>query len=155
MIKKMALFQILLSWMLIGTLLSAQKVTQIKFEGLAHLSPTTAKEIAGIRVGEDITAEKINDSIKNFFMQGYFKDVWVDQNGGVLTYHFKEKLAIANIDIKGYGSGDEGAKLLETIGLKKGDLYDERRVKKAKRTLIANVESLSLIHISEPTRPKR
>ncbi len=141
MIKKMAFFQILLSWMLIGALLSAQKVTQIKFEGLAHLSPTTAKEIAGIRVGEEITAEKINDSIKNFFLQGYFKDVWVDQNSGVLTYHFKEKLAIANIDIKGYGSGDEGAKLLETIGLKKGDLYDERRVKKAKRTLIANVES--------------
>ena len=141
MIKKTALFQILLFWILIGSLLSAQKVTQIKFEGLAHLSPTTAKEIAGIRVGEEINAGKINDSIKNFFAQGYFKDVWVDQQGGVLIYHFKEKLAIANVDIKGYGSGDDGVKLLEGIGLKKGDLYDERRVKKAKRTLIAKLES--------------
>lgn len=141
MIKKIALFQILLSWILIGSLLSAQKVTQIKFEGLAHLSPTTAKEIAGIRVGEEINAGKINDSIKNFFSQGYFKDVWVDQQGGVLIYHFEEKLAIANVDIKGYGSGDDGTKLLEGIGLKKGDLYDERRVKKAKRTLISRLES--------------
>ncbi len=141
MIKKTALVQILLSWMLIGSFLSAQKVTQIKFEGLAHLSPTTAKEIAGIRVGEEINAGKINDSIKNFFAQGYFKDVWVDQQGGVLIYHFKEKLAIANVDIKGYGSGDDGMKLLEGIGLKKGDLYDERRVNKAKRTLIAKLES--------------
>ncbi|UPT77228.1 outer membrane protein assembly factor BamA [Sulfurovum sp. XGS-02] len=141
MIKKTALVQILLSWMLVGSLLSAQKVTQIKFEGLAHLSPTTAKEIAGIRVGEEINAGKINTSIKNFFAQGYFKDVWVDQQGGVLIYHFKEKLAIANVDIKGYGSGDDGMKLLEGIGLKKGDLYDERRVKKAKRTLIAKLES--------------
>ena len=141
MIKKTAMVQILLSWMLIGSLLSAQKVTQIKFEGLAHLSPTSAKEIAGIRVGEEINAGKINDSIKNFFAQGYFKDVWVDQQGGVLIYHFKEKLAIANVDIKGYGSGDDGVKLLEGIGLKKGDLYDERRVKKAKRTLIAKLES--------------
>ncbi len=141
MIKKIALFQILFSWILIASLLSAQKVTQIKFEGLAHLSPTMAKEIAGIHVGDEINAGNINDSIKNFFSQGYFEDVWVDQNGGVLVYHFKEKLAIANIDIKGYGSGDDGAKLLETIGLKKGDLYDERRIKKAKRTLIANVES--------------
>jgi outer membrane protein insertion porin family len=141
MIKKTALVQILLSWILIGSFLSAQKVTQIKFEGLAHLSPTTAKEIAGIRVGEEINAGKINDSIKNFFAQGYFKDVWVDQQGGVLIYHFKEKLAIANVDIKGYGSGDDGMKLLEGIGLKKGDLYDERRVKKAKRTLIAKLES--------------
>jgi outer membrane protein insertion porin family len=141
MIKKIAIFQILLSWILIGSLLSAQKVTQIKFEGLAHLSPTTAKEIAGIRVGEEINAGKINDSIKNFFSQGYFKDVWVDQQGGVLIYHFEEKLAIANVDIKGYGSGDEGTKLLEGIGLKKGDLYDERRVKRAKRTLISKLES--------------
>jgi len=141
MIKKIALFKILFSWMLIGSLLLAQKVTQIKFEGLAHLSPTVAKEIADIRVGEVINAEKINDSIKNFFSQGYFKDVWVDQQGGVLIYHFEEKLAIANVDIKGYGSGDEGKKLLEGIGLKKGDLYDTRRVKKAKRTLIAKLES--------------
>ncbi|MEN8728058.1 MAG: outer membrane protein assembly factor BamA, partial [Sulfurovum sp.] len=141
MIKKIALFQILLSWILIGSLLSAQKVTQIKFEGLAHLSPTTAKEIAGIRVGEEINAGKINDSIKNFFSQGYFKDVWVDQQGGVLIYHFEEKLAIANVDIKGFGSGDEGTKLLEGIGLKKGDLYDKRRVKKAQRTLISRLES--------------
>ncbi len=141
MIKKIALFKILLAWMLIGSLLSAQKVTQIKFEGLVRLSPTTAKEIAGIRVGDEINAGKINDSIKNFFSQGYFKDVWVDQQGGVLIYHFEEKLAIANVDIQGYGSGDDGTKLLEGIGLKKGDLYDQRRVKKAKRTLIAKLES--------------
>lgn len=141
MIKKISLFKILFSWMLIGSLLLAQKVTQIKFEGLAHLSPTVAKEIAGIRVGEEITAEKINESIKNFFSQGYFKDVWVDQQGGLLIYHFEEKVAIAHVDIKGYGSGDEGKKLLEGIGVKKGDLYDERRVKKAKRTLIAKLES--------------
>ena len=146
MIKKRALFKvhpfkILFPWMLIGSLLMAQKVTQIKFEGLSHLSPTIAKEIAGIHVGDQINAEKINDSIKKFFSQGYFKDVWVDKTGGVLTYHFKEKLAIANVDIKGYGSGDDGKKLLDGIGLKKGDLYDERRVRKAKRTLISQLES--------------
>lgn len=146
MIKKRALlkvhpFKILFSWMLIGSLLLAQKVTQIKFEGLSHLSPTIAKEIAGIHVGDEINAGKINDSIKKFFAQGYFKDVWVDQSGGVLTYHFKEKLAIANVDIKGYGTGDDGKKLLDGIGLKKGDLYDERRVRKATRTLISQLES--------------
>jgi len=141
MIKKTALFNILFSWILIGSFLSAQKVTQIKFEGLAHLSTTSAKEIAGIHVGDEITAAKINDSIKNFFSQGYFKDVWVDQQGGVLIYHFEEKLAIANVDIKGYGSGDDGKNLLEGIGVKKGDLYDERRVRKAEKTLIAKLES--------------
>jgi len=136
MIKKIALI-----WIFVGSFLLAQKVTHIKFEGLAHLSTTTAKEIAGIRVGDEITASNVNESIKNFFSQGYFQDVWVDKKGGTLIYHFKEKLAIANVDIKGYGSGDDGEKLLAGIGVKKGDLYDERRVKKATRTLIAKLES--------------
>ena len=136
MIKK-----IVLTWMFLGAFLLAQKVTQIKFEGLAHLSNSTAKEIAGIRVGDEITAENVNESIKNFFSQGYFQDVWVDKKGGTLIYHFKEKLSIANVDIKGYGSGDDGEKLLAGIGIKKGDLYDERRIKKATRTLISKLES--------------
>lgn len=141
MVKKTLFSKILLSWMLVGTFLLAQKVTQIKFEGLAHLSPTAAKEISGISVGDIITAENVNESIKNFFSQGYFKDVWVDQKGGILIYHFKEKLSIANVDIKGYGSGDDGEKLLGGIGIKKGDLYDDRRVKKATKTLIAKLEA--------------
>jgi len=136
MIKKIAFV-----WMLVGSFLLAQKVTQIKFEGLAHLSPVTAKEIAGIHIGEVITTEKINNSIKNFFEQGYFKDVWVDKRGGILIYHFKEKVAIANVEIKGYGSGDDAEKLLKSIGLKKGDLYDNRRIKKAKKAIISQLEA--------------
>ena len=136
MIKKIAL-----SWMLIGSLLLAQKVTQIKFEGLAHLSPSVAMEVADIRVGDQMNSDKINQSIKNFFEQGYFKDIWVDKQGGVLIYHFTEKIAIANIEVKGYGSGDDGEKLLKSIGLKKGDLYDDMRIKKAKKTLISRLES--------------
>ena len=141
MVKKTWFSKILLSWMLIGTFLLAQKVTQLKFEGLAHLSHTTAKEVAGVHIGDEINAGMINESIKNFFAQGYFTDVWVDQQGGTLIYHFKEKLAIANVDIKGYGSGDDGEKLLAGIGVKKGDLYDERRVKKATKTLISKLEA--------------
>ena len=136
MIKKMAL-----SWMLIGSLLLAQKITQIKFEGLAHLSPSVAMEIADLRIGDQMDPAKIDESIKKFFEQGYFEDIWVDKQGGVLIYHFKEKVAIANIQVKGYGSGDDGEKLLKTIGLKKGDLYDETRIKVAKKTLISRLES--------------
>jgi len=141
MIKKIAPFKILLAWMLIGSLLSAQKVTQIKFEGLAHLSPSVALEIADIRVGDQMDSDKINQSILNFFEQGYFKDIWVDQQGGVLIYHFEEKVAIANLQVKGFGSGDDGEELLKGIGIKKGDLYDEARIQHAKKTLMSKLES--------------
>ena len=127
--------------MLIGSLLFAQKITQIKFEGLSHLSPSVALEVAGLRVGDEMDIAKINKSIVNFFDQGYFEDVWVDREGGKLIYHFKEKIAIANVEIKGFGSGDEAETLLKSIGLKKGDLYDEGRVEKAKKLLVERLQS--------------
>jgi len=133
--------KIVLFWLLAGSLLLAQKVTQIKFVGLAHLSPSMALEVADIRVGDQMDAEKIDDSVKNFFEQGYFKDVWVDRKGGTLIYHFDEKRAIANIEIKGYGSGDDGKKLKENLGIKKGDLYDTTKINQAKKTLIAQLEA--------------
>ncbi len=135
MIKK-----IILSWLFVGSLLLAQRVTQIKFEGLSHLSPSVAKEIGGIRVGDEMDAHKINEALKNFFLQGYFSDVWVDRQNGTLIFHFQEKKAIANVEIRGYGSGDDGKKLLESIGVKKGDLYDARKIRKAKAAIISNLE---------------
>ena len=133
--------KIILAWMLLASFLLAQKVTQIKFERLVHLSPSVALEIANIHVGEEMNTAKINESIKNLFSQGYFKDVWVDKKDGTLIYYFEEKMAIANIKISGYGSGDDGEKLLTDLGLKKGDLYDRGRVRKAKATLISQLEA--------------
>ena len=133
--------KIVLLWILTASLLLAQKVTQIKFVGLAHLSPSMALEVADIRVGDQMDAEKIDDSVKNFFEQGYFKDVWVDRQGGTLIYHFDEKRAIANIEIKGYGSGDDGKNLKANLGIKKGDLYDTTKINQAKKTLIAQLEA--------------
>jgi outer membrane protein insertion porin family len=137
MIRKVATF-----WIVAGTLLSAQKVKQIKFDGLLHLSPSVAKEIAGIREGDSVDAEQIDESVKNLYSQGYFKDVWVEKkNNGLIVYHFDEKPAISKVKIKGYGTGDDGEKLLKGIGLKKGDLYDEGRIDRAKEVLVRKIES--------------
>ncbi len=134
--------KIVLSWVLIGSFLFAQKITQIKFEGLSHLSPQVAMEIADLRVGEQMSAEKVNQAIVNFYNQGYFEDVWADRKGGVLIFHFKEKTAIANVKIEGFGSDDETKKLLGSIGLKKGDLYDEGKIEHAKKLLSERLQSM-------------
>ena len=133
--------KIALTLVLAGALLMAEKISRIEYVGLAHLSPSVATEISGIHVGDEMDLAKINQSVKNFYAQGYFEDVWVESKGSTLIYHFKEKVAIANLEIKGFGTGDEGKKLLESTGLKKGDLYDQRRVKQAQKALIANLES--------------
>lgn len=139
--------------MFVGSLLLAQKITQIKFEGLHHLSKQVALEVADLRVGEEMDIDKINQAIVNFYNQGYFEDVWVDREGGRLIFHFKEKLAIANVEIKGFGSGDDTDQLLKSIGLKKGDLYDKGRVEKAKKLLSERLQAMgnydSVIEVTE------
>jgi len=125
-----------------GALLTAEEVKQIKFDGLLHLSPSVAKEVAGIREGDEVDATKIDESVKNLYSQGYFKDVWVERKeNGLLVYHFDEKPAISKVTINGYGSSDESKELQTAMGLKKGDLYDERRIEKAKEALISKAES--------------
>jgi outer membrane protein insertion porin family len=134
--------KIVFSWMLIGSFLLAQKITQISFKGLNYLSPQVAMEVAGLRKGEELSIEKINQAIVNFYNQGYFEDVWVDREGGKLIFHFKEKIAIAHVEIRGFGSNDEANRLLRSIGLKKGDLYDGGRIEKAKKLLSERLQSM-------------
>jgi len=131
--------KIALAWMFAGSVLLAQKITAIKFEGLAHLSKSVAYEVAGIRPGDDVTSEQIDESVKNFFDQGYFRDVWVEQEGSTLIYHFNEKRAIAKVKVTGYG--DDGKKLLKQAGIKKGDLYDEMRIQRAKKMMQSALEA--------------
>jgi len=134
--SKLALVGVALS-----SVASGQKITNIQFDGLIHLSPNAAKEVAGIREGDTVDVGQIDDSVKNLYSQGYFKDVWVENKGGKLVYHFDEKPIISNVQITGYGSGDEGDKLLEGAGIKKGDFYDDRRVETAKKAIIEKLEA--------------
>ncbi|WP_456404910.1 outer membrane protein assembly factor BamA [Hydrogenimonas sp.] len=118
---------------------TAQQIKAIKFDGLIHLSPQIAQEIVGIAPGEPIDIEKVDEAIKKLYAQGYFRDIWVTEEHGVLTFHFKEKPVISQVEFVGYGESKKD-ELLSQIGLKKGDIYDERRVEKAVAKLRAMIE---------------
>ncbi len=110
--------------------LYAQTIQDIKFEGLLHLSPSIAKEMIGLHKGEPLDMEKIDEAVKKFYEQGYFKDIWVEEKNGELIFHFQEKPLIAQIEVLGYLEGKE-EELPDILGLKKGDIYDEEAIAKA------------------------
>ncbi|NPA82316.1 MAG: outer membrane protein assembly factor BamA [Epsilonproteobacteria bacterium] len=118
---------------------ATEVIKDIKFEGLIHISPAIAKEIIGIKKGSKFDIEKIDKSIKKLFKQKYFKDIWVTDEGGVLTYHFVEKPVIAKVDLVGY-SNDKKERMLELIDIHKGDIYDLERIEEAKRRIIKMLE---------------
>ena len=56
----------------LSSLLLSQTITSIKYEGLLHLSTDVATEISGIHVGDEFDINKIDESLKKFYKQGYF-----------------------------------------------------------------------------------
>ncbi len=127
---------------MLSSLLLSQSITSIEYKGLLHLSEDVATEISGVRVGDEFDINKIDQSIKNFYKQGYFSDIVVSStDSGGLRYEFKEKSVISKLEMNGYSSDDEEEALFIEMGLKKGDLYDLEKVEKAKKRLIKKIEA--------------
>jgi len=113
----------------------ALTIQDVKYEGLSRISPMMAEELSGIHKGDQFNYDKVGKSILSFYSQGYFEDIWVDEEDGVLTFHFKEKAIISKVELKGWKENDEDI-YESVIQIKKGSLYDEKKLEAAKKRII-------------------
>jgi len=135
--RKLGLKTITLSLLVASALAhaSTQNVQSIQYDGMVHISETVAKRLNEVKIGEPLDAAAVDKTIKNFFDQGYFEDVWAEESEGKVTFHFKEKPIISKIELKGYKENDEEAKKT-LLQIDKGALYDEKRLESAKKRII-------------------
>ncbi len=120
--KKFLIFSVLLC-----SLLQAAVVKSLKFDGLIHISEEVASEMIGIKKGDSVDIEVIDRAVKTLYKQGYFKDVWVEEvSEGSIVFHFEEKPTVAKIELEGIGQNDK-EKGLESLGMKKGEVYDNEK----------------------------
>ena len=117
-----------------GTLY-AEVVKSINFEGMMHLSKPVALRMLSFEKGDDINVEDVDKAIKNYFNQGYFNDIWTEFSDGNLTFYFKEKAIISQVELKGWKENDDDVKE-NVIQIKKGTLYDEKKIEAAKQRII-------------------
>ncbi|ECL0668229.1 outer membrane protein assembly factor BamA [Campylobacter jejuni] len=121
---------------------NAATIKDIKFIGLNHLSNTSAINIAGLKIGEEINPAKINTAILNLYKQNYFENIAVENNNGILEIIVTEKPTIAKVSITGIASNDR--KQVESIlGIKRGTLLDEGSIKEAIERIKAYYEAKS------------
>ena len=125
----------------LASLLHAEQITSIEYINLTKISTNIANETLGIRVGDELSVEKVNKAIKEFYKYNYFEDISVSNNNGKLEFVFDEKPSIANVDITGYKQReDDITTLKKQIGIDKGNMYSAKRVKKAKEALLKVLE---------------
>lgn len=133
--------------------LEAKIIKDIKFEGLVHISSAIAYEIIDVKKGDEIDPSIIDESIKKLYRQRYFEDIWVDESDGVLTYHFKEKSVIAKVEVTGL-SKEKNEETLKIAGIKKGDIYDETKIKSAKTNIRKSLEAKGFFDSAIETQNK-
>ncbi|MDR3347581.1 MAG: outer membrane protein assembly factor BamA, partial [Helicobacteraceae bacterium] len=116
----------------------AKTYNEIRFTGLLRLSELSATELIGFSAGEEVSADRINAAIHKLFAQEYFTDIVVDEpEAGVLRFIFTEKPVIAHIGFKGMSDSERDEKYLPVFGIKRGEIYDPRRIEAAKKRLLA------------------
>lgn len=102
---------------------------------MVHISEAVANHLLTFKAGDDLDAKKIDEAIKTFYGQGYFNDIWVTEEYGTVTFHFKEKAIISKVEMKGWKEDDVDIKK-NLLQIKKGSLYDTKRIDAAKARII-------------------
>lgn len=136
--------------------LSADTIKSIEYKDVNKLSSEILNETLSMKVGEELNKDKLNDAVLKFYKYGYFDDITVSSENGILKFIFKEKPSISNVDIKGYKSRPEDLDAVRSaINLKKGAMYTEKRVKEAKEKLLSMLASEGFINSVVETEIER
>ncbi len=130
---------VLLTLSLCGTARAFEtfEVTDIRVEGLQRISPGTVFNYLPIKVGDTVDTQDSVTAVKALFKTGFFSDIHLERDGGVLVVYVKERAAISSIKITG-NKDLETDKLLEglkDIGLAEGRVFDRSLLDKVEQEL--------------------
>jgi len=101
-------------------------VEDIRVEGLRRLSPGTVFNALPISIGDRIDGDAIASAIRALYASGFFQDVAIGREGGVLVVDLVERPAIASVEVFGNKEldGDLLMQTLRGIGLAEGESFD-------------------------------
>jgi outer membrane protein insertion porin family len=112
-------------------------VKDIRVEGIQRTEAGTVFSYLPVKVGEWLDEEHATAAIRALFATGFFKDVNLEVEKGVLIVSVRERPAIGSIDINGVKDfpKDKLAESLKGIGLAEGRIFDRSSLEKAVQEL--------------------
>jgi len=124
-------------WMLLATLLlagqvqtvhaDAFQVTDIRLQGLQRVSAGTVFNLLPIDIGDTVDDYAVRQLIRELFKSGYFNNIRMARNDGVLIITLEERPAIDSIEIEGNKAIPTDALLdgLAQQGLEQGEIFKQ------------------------------
>jgi len=115
----------------------AFQVKDIRVEGLQRTEPGTVFSYLPVKVGDNLTQDKATAAISALYATGFFKDVRLEDQNGVLIVIVEERPAIAQIDFNGMKEfkKEDITAAFKQLGLSEGRILDKSLLDKAEQEL--------------------
>lgn len=112
-------------------------VTDIRVEGLQRIAPGTVFSYLPIKTGESFDETRSVEAVRALFKTGFFKDVRIEHDQGVLVVVVQERPAISSIEITGNKDieSEPLLKSLKDIGFAEGRVFDRSLLDKVEQEL--------------------
>lgn len=112
-------------------------VKDIRVDGLQRTEPGTIFSYLPVKVGETMTDEKAQQAIRALFATGFFRDVRLEVENGVLVVLVDERPAIAQIDFSGIKEFEPETlrRSFRELGLADSRIFDRSLLEQAEQEL--------------------
>jgi outer membrane protein insertion porin family len=112
-------------------------VKDIRIEGIQRTEAGTVFSYLPVKVGETMTDEKAAQAIRSLYATGFFRDVSLEVDNGVLIVAVQERPSVAQIEFLGTKefNKDDLLKGMRSIGLAEGRIFDRGLLDKAEQEL--------------------
>ena len=113
------------------------EIKDIRVEGIQRTEAGTVFSYLPVKVGDTMTDEKASQTIRALFATGFFRDVSVEAEEGVLVVVVQERPSIAQIQFTGMREFDRETvlKAMSQIGLAEGRIFDKGLLDRAEQEL--------------------
>ena len=110
-------------------------VKDIRVEGVQRTDAGTVFNYLPIKVGDRVDDEKASQAVKALYATGFFRDVRLEVENGVLVVIVQERPTISQIDIVGTKEFDKDTlkKALKDIGIAESRIFDRSALERAEQ----------------------
>ena len=113
----------------LSNILYAEIVNKIEISGNNRVNSETIEMFSNISIGDDISSDDLNNSLKDLYETNFFEDVNLILNNSTLIIRVKENMIIQNLIVSGVKNKTLNEKIIDTINIKAKSPFVESKIK--------------------------
>jgi outer membrane protein insertion porin family len=130
------------------------RISDIRVDGLQRISEGNVFSFIPVEVGDELTPALARSTIRDLYRTGFFSDIALERENGVLVITVTERPAISAITIVGNKQidNDDLMPALASIGIAEGEIYSQLELDRVHQELIRQYYSRGYYGVNVETR---